>query len=88
MSGDPLEPLRLRFRERAGADSLALADALARADAPEIERLAHGLAGAAGLFGFVEVGDLAMQIDQGFAAGKTPPDDQVRALIVALRRLV
>lgn len=88
MSGDPLEPLRLRFRERAGADSLALADALARADAPEIERLAHSLAGAAGLFGFVEVGDLAMQIDQGFAAGKTPPDDRVRALIVALRRLV
>ncbi|MCO8030806.1 Hpt domain-containing protein [Brevundimonas diminuta] len=88
MNGDPLEPLRLRFRERAGADSLALADALARADAAEIERLAHSLAGAAGLFGFVEVGDLALQIDQVFAAGKTPPNDHVGALIDALRRLV
>ncbi|MNV43636.1 Hpt domain protein [compost metagenome] len=87
MSDDPLEPLRARFRERAGADGLALANALARGDAAEIERLAHGLAGAAGLFGYAEVGSMALQIDERFARGASFSVDRVQALVVALEGL-
>ncbi len=87
MSADALEPLRLRFRQRAGEESRHLADALARGDISEIERLAHGLAGVAGLFGFADVGAQALEIDGEFARGEALSLDKVRALIIALERL-
>lgn len=87
MSDDPLEPLRARFRQRAEADRLVLAKALEQGDATEIERLAHSLAGAAGLFGYVEIGRLALQVDEGFAQGLPLSARKVRALMTALERL-
>ena len=87
MSEDPLEPLRVRFRKRAGVESQELADALARGDMPTVERLAHGLAGVAGLFGYADIGALALEIDGDFARGEAPPTDTVQALIAALKRL-
>jgi HPt (histidine-containing phosphotransfer) domain-containing protein len=87
LSDDPLEPLRARFRERAQADRLVLADALARGDAAAIERLAHGLAGAAGMFGYAEVGGLALQIVDGFARGGAFSVERVQALVEALEGL-
>ena len=86
MSGDPLAALRLRFRARALADADALAIALGQSDDKQIEALSHGLAGAAGLFGFNEIGRQAKDIDGRFAAGDHPEKSDVEALIAAIRR--
>lgn len=86
MSADPLAELRLRFRERALHDADALDAALASSDADRIEALAHGLAGAAGLFGFTGVGVMAKTIDGRFADGEPPARAEIEALIAAIRR--
>lgn len=86
MSADPLAELRIRFRERARGDADALEAALSDGDHNRIEDLAHGLAGAAGLFGFTDVGGLAKAIDGRFAEGQRPSTDEIEALISAIRR--
>lgn len=86
MSPDPLAPLRPRFCERARGDADALEAALAETDHVRIEALAHGLAGAAGLFGFTDMGGLAKRIDGKFAEGETPGREEIEALIAAIRR--
>ena len=86
MSNDPLAALRLRFKARALADADALATALGQSDARQIEAVTHGLAGAAGLFGFNEIGRQAKAIDGRFAAGGHPANSDVEALIAAIRR--
>ncbi|RZJ43184.1 MAG: hypothetical protein EON86_05750 [Brevundimonas sp.] len=86
MSDDPLAALRLRFRERALSDADGLASALQHSNEQDIEALAHGLAGAAGLFGFSEIGRQAKDIDGQFAAGDRPARSDVEALIAAIRR--
>lgn len=68
---DPLAPLRAKFRARA-ADDLARLRALREAnDQAELRRLAHGIAGAAGTFGFPELGKAAVVIDDDCVAGRT-----------------
>jgi HPt (histidine-containing phosphotransfer) domain-containing protein len=86
LSSDPLAPLKLRFRDRARADAEALEAALAGADQGRIEALVHGLAGAAGLFGFADIGALARRIDTRFAEGEIPSPAEVEGLIAAIRR--
>lgn len=86
MSADSLAELRGRFCERARGDADALEIALAASDAERIEALAHGLAGAAGLFGFTEIGQMAKAIDGRFAEGETPAPAQIQALIGTIRR--
>jgi len=70
MSDDPLAALRAEFRIRAVEDRAALAQALAVSDLDRVERVAHGLAGSAGLFGFTDVGAAALAVDDGFASGR------------------
>lgn len=86
MSGDTLDAIRQRFRERALADAEALSEALRAGNRAQIEALAHGLAGAAGIFGFTEIGGKAKAVDQKFADGGTPSSAQIEALIAVIRR--
>lgn len=87
MTDDPLAPLRARFQARAAIEAAALAEALAAGEAAEVERIAHGLAGAAGLFGFADVGAAAIAVDQAFAAGRPIDAAKVDRLIETLQAL-
>lgn len=86
MSKDPLAALRLRFKARALSDADGLTTALQQSNDEQIEGLAHGLAGAAGLFGFNAIGEQAKEIDRQFAEGERPARTQVEALIATIRR--
>ncbi|MDQ8028958.1 MAG: Hpt domain-containing protein [Brevundimonas sp.] len=86
MSADPLEAIRRRFRDRALADADALALALAADDMEQIEALTHGLAGAAGIFGFTGIGGLAKALDDQFSQQRPPDPTEIEALIAEIRR--
>jgi HPt (histidine-containing phosphotransfer) domain-containing protein len=56
--------LRARFVERTRAEREELGAALGRMDLPEIRRLAHGLSGSAGIFGFPEISAAAAGLER------------------------
>lgn len=86
MSTDPLHALKVAFRARMRGDADALEAALAAGpDWKQIEALAHGLAGSAGIFGEAEVGAAARAIDETFGAGERPVLAEVAALIDLIR---
>ncbi len=86
MSVDPLAAIRLRFKDRALADADALTMALAAGNTEQIEALTHGLAGAAGIFGFTGIGTLAKALDQQFSEHQAPSTGQIEALVAEIRR--
>lgn len=59
-----LEALRTRFLVRARADQAALLVARKAGDTAEIRRLCHGLAGAAGTFGFPKISAAALRVEE------------------------
>lgn len=67
---DPLAPLRERFRARIRADRAEL-ETLKQGNTrcEELRRLVHNLAGAAGTFGFGELSQAAIEIDDQMASG-------------------
>ena len=69
-----MKVLRERFRLRAAEDRDALMQALERSDRAEMRRLAHDLSGTAGTFGFHEVGEAAMALEDRLAAEAAEPD--------------
>jgi HPt (histidine-containing phosphotransfer) domain-containing protein len=69
---DPLAPLRERFRARSAEDLVRLQALLEAADARELRRLVHGIAGAAGTFGFPALSKAAIVIDDAYVSGLTP----------------
>jgi len=86
---DVLASLRAMFTARAGQDLTVLRRALSvepPAD-PALERTVHGLAGAAGLFGHVEIGSAALALDGDFAAGRAPDRAALQVLIRLLEAL-
>lgn len=87
MTDDPLAALKASFRIRTLQDADALDDALSRGDEGrrEIERLAHGLAGSAGIFGQQDISVAAATIDICFAEGGVPRAQWVRALSATIR---
>ncbi|MFN3877337.1 MAG: Hpt domain-containing protein [Brevundimonas sp.] len=89
MTVDPLAELRDRFRKKAKEEASAIRLAWARGaeGLQDVEHLAHGLAGAAGIFGFVEVGAAAVAVDGRFAAGEVPREEEVDALVSAIDRI-
>jgi len=87
MSDDPLAALRAEFCVRATEDRAALAQALAVGDLDRAERVAHGLAGSAGLFGFTDIGAAALAVDDGFASGRGLDAAAADRLIAALDAL-
>jgi HPt (histidine-containing phosphotransfer) domain-containing protein len=64
--------LRLRFLVRAAAEREALAAAFARGDLVEVGRIAHGLAGAGGTFGFPALSDAAAGLEEALLEGAAP----------------
>ncbi len=87
MADDPLAPLRARFRDRCAEDAVHLRAHLAgKADA-ELEHRIHRLAGAAGTFGYAELGEHAQAADAAFAAGERPTAEALVTLAGQLERV-
>ena len=74
--------LKARFAAAAPAEADQLERALDAGDPPAIRRIAHGLAGRAGMFGFDAVGAAALRADE---ADDADLPDAARALLAALR---
>ena len=81
MTADRMEALRLSFCARALEEADQLEAALAANDRVVIERLAHTLAGTAGLFGYQRIGAAARAVDGAFARGDAAAPDAAPALI-------
>ncbi len=82
---DPLAPLRAKFLARAAQDL-----ALLRSDEASIKDrhyVVHRLAGAAGVFGYAEVTELARDLDDLLLAQGDAPPEAFSALISALEGL-
>ena len=78
--------LRLRFRERALADADQLEAALAANDRSQAEKVAHGLAGTAGIFGYRRISEAAAAADRAFASGRPDAASAAGALVAVVRR--
>ena len=85
---DPrFEALRARFRAFCGTEAARLRAHLAGTPEPDLVALVHGLAGAAGTFGYPQVGDAAVAIDSDLAAGETPTPEALADLADRLEAL-
>jgi len=65
---DRMAELRTRFVERAKEDRAALTAALVEGDHAAVRRIAHSLAGNAGIFGFPGITDAARAIEDALDA--------------------
>lgn len=74
--------LRARFVIRAAEQRAQLAAALLASDLEEVRRLAHGLSGSAGVFGFPELSEGAQALEEAVDAGAE--DAEVKRLAGAL----
>jgi HPt (histidine-containing phosphotransfer) domain-containing protein len=82
---DPLAALRAKFVARCAED---LAVVRAGPDAPDLARVIHRIAGAAGMFGHDALGALAGRIDDDAQAGGGFSEQDLAALAAALERTV
>lgn len=90
MSEDPMAAFSQKFLERCRVD-LAELKGLIETDqigSPDVRRIIHGLAGAAGMFGFVDLGDAAAAADEVLAEGDTLTLAQLAPVLDRLERLV
>jgi len=87
MKGDLLADLRAAFRQRAARDRVILIQSLEAGDISQIEWIAHRLAGSAGMFGFSDVAEAALAIDDGFAAGRGLDANAAARLVSELEAL-
>lgn len=67
-----LAGLRARFVARAAQDGVRLRDVADAGDLAEIRRIAHGLAGTAGTFGFPQISDAARAVEEAPGDLRTP----------------
>lgn len=84
MSGfeDRMEQLRARFILRAQDEQAAIATAVAAMDRDEVKRIAHGLSGSAGVFGFAEIGNEAQAVEE--AVDENAASEDLRGLCAIL----
>lgn len=82
---DRLRALRERFVARSRSEGMMLAKALAADDRAELQRIAHSLAGAGGLFGHPEISDAGQSLEDALDEGTT--EDIREAGQELLRRL-
>ena len=75
-----------RFRDRLEADRASIARLNKTGDLNGLERVVHGLAGAAGTFGYAEVGEIAIEIDEAFRGGRKPTALEVTRLLATLQQ--
>jgi HPt (histidine-containing phosphotransfer) domain-containing protein len=74
------------FRDRLEADRAAIAQLSESGDLKNLEGLVHGLAGAAGTFGFSGVGEVALELDERFRAGEPVTAMDIARLLAALEQ--
>jgi HPt (histidine-containing phosphotransfer) domain-containing protein len=71
------------FRTRLEDDRQAIAQLSDTGDLDQLKQIVHRLAGAAGTFGYTDVGDIAIALDDAFVAGNAvAPADIARLLAV------
>lgn len=89
MSEDEFATLRRSFCERTVDQAKELRESLARGNlrAPEIERIAHTLAGTGAMLGFREVAAAASAVDDQCAAGQMPSREALDALLAEMEAL-
>ena len=79
---DRMAALKARFSERAGEEIAAIEAAIDSADAAELQRRAHKLAGIAPMFGHADLGEAALDLE---TAAETGMDCQAPAArVIAL----
>lgn len=66
-----MEVLRARFRGRASEDVDRLNTALSSCNRVELVRISHALAGNAGLFGFLALGQQAARVEKAVEANES-----------------
>lgn len=72
------------FRERLLTDRDALIRLRMAGNVAAMEPMVHRLAGAAGTFGYAEIGELAIALDDRFAAGSAVAIPDIDPLLQAL----
>lgn len=82
---DPLAALKARFVARCAED---LAVVRVGRDAPDLARVIHRIAGAAGIFGYDALGALAGGMDDGAHAGAAFAQQDLAALAAALEQTI
>jgi HPt (histidine-containing phosphotransfer) domain-containing protein len=82
---DPLAILRVRFVARCAEDLVVVR---AGPDAPDLARVVHRIAGAAGIFGYDALGALAGRMDDDAHAGARFEDRDLAALAQALEQTI
>ena len=89
MSEDEFAALLGRFCARTAGQVKELRASIARGDlqAPEIERLAHTIAGTGAMLGFREVAAAASAVDDQYVAGQIPTREALEALLTAMEAL-
>jgi HPt (histidine-containing phosphotransfer) domain-containing protein len=75
-----------RFRARLEADRQAIAELSDTGTLDELRQVVHRLAGAAGTFGYAEVGETAIALDEAFTAGRPVAAADVARLLAALEQ--
>jgi HPt (histidine-containing phosphotransfer) domain-containing protein len=74
------------FRVRLEDDRQAVAQLSDSGDLDKLKQIVHGLAGAAGTFGYGEVGDIAIELDDTFVKGETVDPRDIARLLAALEQ--
>lgn len=74
------------FRDRLEADRAAIAQLSETRDFERLRRIVHGLAGAAGTFGFPQLGEIAIEIDDRLTAGASLSAADIARLLAALEQ--
>lgn len=85
---DPFSALRARFRAQAAKDLEQLTE-IWNADrtSPDLRRIIHDLAGAAGVLGFPALSFVALEIDSVHGSGRQPDSVQIDQLFMCLREV-
>ena len=74
------------FRVRLEDDRQAVAQLSDSGDLDKLKQIVHGLAGAAGTFGYGEVGDIAIELDDTFVKDGTVDPRDIARLLAALEQ--
>lgn len=87
---DPMEAFKARFRDRCAIDLAALErlrkDSVRSGD--ELRRIAHGLSGSGGTFGFPAVSDAAAPVDDALIEGRPATAAELERLVATLREAI
>lgn len=75
-----------RFRERLETDRRRIAELSDNGNLKELRSVVHGLAGAAGTFGYQQVGERAIELDDRFEAGQPVSAVEIAGLLAALEQ--